>query len=505
MLFNSVEFLFVFVPACLAAVWAATRFLGYGAGIVCLSVASLVFYARWNVQDVWVIAASIAFNYAVASSLASGRHTGARRLTVLWGGIAANLAALGYFKYWGFLSTNLNLLGASVPEIHPVLPLAISFYTFQQIAFLVDTYHSRMGRVPLRDYVVSVLFFPHLIAGPLIHYNKIIQQFETRFEVTSRTIWLGLPIFMVGLAKKVFIADNIALIVSPLYRKAETGVLDQFSAWIAALGYTAQLYFDFSGYSDMAIGLGLMFGITLPINFFSPYKATSIIEFWRRWHITLSSFLRDYLYVPLGGSRVGRVRRYVNLFVVMLLGGIWHGAGWTYVIWGALHGSYLVVNHLWRSLVGPRLPAAINAMLLPAYAGLTFLAVVVGWVFFRASTFQGAVNILKGMAGASPPLVAPELAYVLGLPDRLGTVQYSQLGLQFHDAAQILTLLALAFTIIFFCPNSAQLFAIEGNQERARVYTIGAIPRAALVGCLFWLACFSIFSAAPSEFLYFQF
>ncbi|RYF45616.1 MAG: MBOAT family protein, partial [Comamonadaceae bacterium] len=299
MLFNSPEFLFLFLPLTLLATAVALAWHGRTAGILVLTAASLFFYGWWEAQALIVIGVSIAFNFSSALRIADpASPTGRRRALAI--GIAGNLAALGYFKYANFLVENVAALtGARLGTLDVVLPLAISFYTFQQIAFLVDTYRGKMSQIAFRDYLISVVFFPHLVAGPLLHYRDIITQFQQRFTVSTATVVAGLPVFAVGLAKKAFIADPIARFVSPLFLKAEAGPLEFFEAWAAALGYTAQLYFDFSGYSDMAIGLGLMFGIALPLNFFSPYKSTSIIEFWRRWHMTLSSFLRDYLYIPL--------------------------------------------------------------------------------------------------------------------------------------------------------------------------------------------------------------
>jgi alginate O-acetyltransferase complex protein AlgI len=375
-LFNSQEFLFLFLPVVLFATGLAQTWDGRTAGIAFMTLASLFFYGWWEIHALAIIGTSIAFNYSLALAIAESRGDNRRRFLFL--GVAGNLAALALFKYANFFIANLaSLLGWRLGSLDVALPLAISFYTFQQIAFLVDTYHGKMSRIPFRDYMISVIFFPHLIAGPLLHYKDIIAQFETRFNVTFTSVAAGIPVFAMGLAKKVAIADSIAQFVSPIFVKAQTAPLEFFEAWAAALGYTAQLYFDFSGYSDMAIGLGLMFGIVLPLNFFSPYKSTSIIEFWRRWHMTLSSFLRDYLYFPLGGGRVGPIRRYANLMIVMLLGGLWHGAAWTFVFWGALHGAFLVVNHVWRNLVSRRLGPHNNPMS-PAYRIQTWLLVCVG-------------------------------------------------------------------------------------------------------------------------------
>lgn len=502
MLFNSQEFIFAFLPVTILATAGAWHLVGKRAAITTLTLASLFFYAWWEVSGIFVMLASISFNYAVALGITKSPDGRIRRM-ILAVGVTGNLFALGWFKYSGFVLDNLSALsGHHLGTVQAALPLAISFYTFQQIAFIVDTYRGQMNAVPLRGYLISVVFFPHLIAGPLLHYRDIIGQFDRKFSVDLDTIGRGLPIFAIGLAKKVAIADPIAQFVSPLFAKAPLGQLEFFEAWAAALGYTAQLYFDFSGYSDMAIGIALMFGIVLPLNFNSPYKATSIIDFWRRWHITLSSFLRDYLYIPLGGSKGGRVRRHINLMIVMLLGGLWHGAGWTFVFWGAIHGLCLVVNHLWRDYVAPWL-GALNRLLTPLYAVMTFGIVVVAWVFFRATTFGAALNILGGMFKPATVSLPGEASLLLGV-DHLTGFTWGK-GMSFPDFSAFWTIVIVSFAIIWAAPNTDQILQInrEGNHERAN--RISWIIRATGTSVLLWITGFSIFGAAPSEFLYFQF
>jgi alginate O-acetyltransferase complex protein AlgI len=318
------------------------------------------------------------------------------RFAALTVGVAGDLLVLGTFKYAGFFAANLNALFSTGIVVNILLPVGISFYTFTQIAFLVDAYRGNVARYGLPHYALFVTYFPHLIAGPILHHKDMIPQFES--ERTKRPdphlILCGLIIFAIGLFKKTCLADGIQPLVAPAFG-ANYPSFDQ--AWIGALAYTFQLYFDFSGYSDMAIGISLMFGIFLPLNFNSPYKATSIIDFWRRWHMTLSQFLRDYLYIPLGGNRHGRMLRYVNLMITMLLGGLWHGAAWTFVAWGALHGAYLCVNHAWSNYgpaIAPRYARVGSAV---AFV-LTFVSVVVAWVFFRADSISSATFVLSRMA-----------------------------------------------------------------------------------------------------------
>jgi alginate O-acetyltransferase complex protein AlgI len=395
MLFNSYPFIFVFLPVVLLGYFAAGRF-GARTPVIWLALASLVFYSFSNWPFVALLLASIAFNYLTGLFLISRRLRAGLRFAVLTVGVSGDLIVLGIFKYAGFLTANFNAIFSTSVAVNILLPVGISFYTFTQIAFLVDAYRGKVAHYALPHYALFVTYFPHLIAGPILHHRDMIPQFESdnAKRPNPHFILYGLIIFGIGLFKKTVFADGIQPLVAIAFNQASPS-FDQ--AWIGALAYTFQLYFDFSGYSDMAIGISLMFGIFLPLNFNSPYQATSIIDFWRRWHMTLSQFLRDYLYIPLGGNRHGRLLRYVNLMITMLLGGLWHGAAWTFVIWGALHGLYLCINHAWVNY-GPPIPdrlarpAGVVAFL------LTFLAVVVAWVFFRADSLASALSVLSDMA-----------------------------------------------------------------------------------------------------------
>jgi alginate O-acetyltransferase complex protein AlgI len=395
MLFNSYPFIFLFLPIALIGYFALGRW-GQLAPVIWLALASLAFYAVSGWPFVALLLASIAFNYFIGWLLIARRLSSRLRLIVLTAGVSGDLVVLGYFKYAGFLAANINALFSTGLGVNVLLPVGISFYTFTQIAFLVDAYRGNVARYALPHYALFVTYFPHLIAGPILHHRDMIPQFEAAESKSPKPhlILCGLMIFAIGLFKKTGLADGIQPLVTLAFGPV-TPSFDQ--AWIGALAYTFQLYFDFSGYSDMAIGISLMFGIFLPLNFNSPYKATSIVDFWRRWHMTLSQFLRDYLYIPLGGNRHGRVLRYVNLMITMGLGGLWHGAAWTFVIWGALHGVYLCINHAWTHFspaVAPRFARVGN------FAGLmvTFLAVVIAWVFFRADNITSALSVLSRMA-----------------------------------------------------------------------------------------------------------
>ena len=407
MLFTSYEFLLLFFPATVATYFLMGR--GALARAAILVVASIAFYASWNWHFLVLLLGSIGVNYAIGVTLQramlAGRLRRANLLTAF--GIVLDLGILVVFKYAHFTIDNLNALaGMDMVIARIILPLGISFFTFEQIGFLIDLRRGAPYRLDLLSYAVFVSFFPRLVAGPILRYNEIVPQLERELgSMSSRAedLAFGLSMFAIGLAKKAFLADGIAPYVGPSFDAAASGQpLDFFAAWSGALAYTCQLYFDFSGYSDMAIGAARCFGIRFPENFNSPYKSVSIIEFWRRWHMTLSRFLRDYLYISLGGNRHGPARRYVNLLLTMLLGGFWHGANWTFLVWGALHGFYLIVNHAWAAATGRvRALTAFHAAFLGRAFGfvLTFLAVVIAWVFFRAPNFGAGFAMLGAMAG----------------------------------------------------------------------------------------------------------
>ena len=403
LLFNSYAFLLVFLPVtyCLFHLIAARA--PHAANLV-LALASMAFYGWWDIRYVPLLGASITFNYLVARQLIGLRRAGRPTMRVLGPAVAANLALLGYFKYADFfIGTTNALAGTHIPALALVLPLGISFFTFTQVALLVDIHRGEVDHLSATDFALFVTYFPHLIAGPVLHHREMLPQFASpaMHRRDPHLLNVGLAIFAFGLAKKTLLADTVAPYADAVFGAAVAGkALTAGEAWGGALAYTFQLYFDFSGYSDMAIGLSLLFGVRLPQNFASPYKAESIIDFWRRWHMTLSRFLRDYLYIPLGGNRNGPWRRQANLMLTMLLGGLWHGAGWTFVAWGALHGLYLVINHRWRSACtgSPGMTA-----LFTGWRGrlLTFAAVVIAWVFFRADSFGTASRMLEAMAGLS--------------------------------------------------------------------------------------------------------
>jgi alginate O-acetyltransferase complex protein AlgI len=500
MLFSSYSFLFQFLPATVLA-FAAARLHSPRAGIMVLAGASLFFYGAWRPIYLLLLIASIAVNFSLGLQM----QDPLRRRGIGTFGVALNLAVLCYFKYTGFIFDSINsLTGAPLPFFNIILPLGISFFTFQQIAYLVDVMRGARVERDIVSYTLFVSFFPHLIAGPLVHHAEMIPQFKRgRTGRSSVLAARGLAIFAAGLFKKVVIADNLAQFVSPVFTHLDAGggVTTPW-AWLATSAYTLQIYFDFSGYSDMAIGLALLFGIRLPVNFRSPYRASSIIEFWRRWHITLSRFLRDYLYIPLGGNRFGEQRRYINLLVTMLLGGLWHGAGWNFLVWGGLHGIYLSINHLWRGWRGGDAPAAAAGGLAKGISwAITFFAVVIAWVFFRARTMAGAWQMLGGLFGfeaGSSAYASPGILRLMDLPVLVGEERLLLIGAG---------VVALALAAALCLPNVPQLF---GYREYRRAPEQASFTRwrpngawALLTALALAISLFGMWQRL--EFLYFQF
>ncbi|HME21372.1 MAG TPA: MBOAT family protein [Acetobacteraceae bacterium] len=486
MLFNSPEFVLAFLPIALGGFFLAGRVGGTRWALCWLVAASLFFYGWWNPKFVLLLAGSILANYAFGQQILHLARNGRRREAQRWliAGVTANLALLGWFKYANFMIH--DVLRLHTPELDIFLPLAISFFTFQQIMYLVESRSGdRVDAGPL-PYGALIAFFPHLIAGPIVRPREIMPQLLAADLAEPRAAHIaeGLTIFLLGLAKKVVLADTFAHFSDVGFAAAAQGApLSFVEAWYAAASYALQIYFDFSGYSDMAIGLARTMNVRFPLNFASPYKATNIAEFWRCWHITLSRFLRDYVYIPLGGNRHGEARRNVNLMATMLLGGLWHGAAWNFVLWGGPHGIFLVLHGRfpWR---------------LPAVVGhtLTLLAVVIAWVPFRASGLDATLAMLRGMAGcngialpqmivhAFPPLAA--IATPVPLLPFLGDGR----TLSFPEVSACLL---LGWTIVLAVPTVHEL------SERARGW--------ALTGGFAFTVQALFFAPHVTPFLYFQF
>ncbi len=480
MIFNSIDFLFKFLPIVVMVVFVCLRGKAQVFRVWWLILCSLFFYAQWNYKYLALILGSALFNDLMGQHI---HRTREKKYLVL--AIAVNLTLLGYFKYFGFLSSNLALLGFPDQFVHyPILPLAISFFTFQQIAYLVDTYKSNVKDYKLSDYLLFVCFFPQLIAGPIVQHHQFIHQFKTKFKFDDKKFATGCGIFVFGICKKVLIADNLAVHASAAFNSVHAGkLIGVVDAWFGVLCYTFQIYFDFSGYSDMAIGLALLFGLNLPMNFNSPYKSLSISDFWRRWHMTLSAFLRNYLYIPLGGNRCSKFRRHFNLMMTMFLGGLWHGAGWNFIIWGGLHGSYLVCNHLFRGYVGNRFRSA-NWNILWWF--LTFTSVVIAWVFFRSENFPDAVKYFKCMFGFE----IGETIYR----------RYSTVGLK----------IMFCLGVALLMPNTQEFFGLlkeRTNFMLARMKNLQWRPSLLTLGVFIFLIMMTLdrISKKTTEFLYYQF
>lgn len=397
MLFSSQVFILVLLPLVVTAYYAVAGRRSLRLAV--LLVGSLVFYAWWDVRFLPLLVVTILVNWLAARAFARFE-----RGVIVIGGVVFNLALLGFFKYTNFFAESvLNLAGIEFQAFNLILPLGISFFTFQQISYLVDLKRGEAPAYGLLEYACFVSFFPQLIAGPIVRHNELIPQFAARplgdggYERIAR----GLVLFILGLVKKVFFADELAPIADAGFAVAGIATLPGAeAAWQGALAYSLQLYFDFSSYSDMALGLGALFGFDLPLNFDNPYRSLSIREFWRRWHMTLSRFLRDYVYIPLGGSRHGAACMYVVALLTMLLCGLWHGAGWTFIAWGGLHGFAVCCNRVWMT----------SGWRFPVFAGwaLTMLFVVIGWVLFRAEDFGLATQLIKAMFGGGGDRVPEE-------------------------------------------------------------------------------------------------
>jgi alginate O-acetyltransferase complex protein AlgI len=534
MLFNSTEFLFVFLPLTLFGFYllgtiSRTSALGW------LVLASLVFYAWWRPVNVLIIAPSIAVNFVLAQLLLrlndrEGSRGASRAVLVL--GVAFNVAFLGFFKYTDFISGTINdVFGANLVLRHIILPLGISFITFQKIAFLIDVQAGRVRSFTLRDYCIFVLFFPQLVAGPIVHYREMMPQFHAascRFE--KENVAVGLTLLLFGLFKKVVFADKLALYVTPIYlHSASEGGTSLLLAWMAAIGFTLQIYFDFSGYTDMALGLARFFGIRLPQNFDSPLRATSIIDFWLRWHMTLTRFLTAYIYNPLAlwltrrrlakglsgfGGRNTTVGSFIYLLmfptvITMFISGLWHGAGYGFVVWGLLHGFYLTINHAWRVVAArlwPQRPSYVRFIGPAAGWALTFISVTAAMVFFRSATMTSAIDLIKGMVGLNG-LALPQPVEAL----HAGGVVVDSWGRDFAKTAVAISVLMF---VALACPNTLQILA---RYEPA----LGVKPQSTKLGIgrivewnpsLSWAIATSASAAVtiislggPSEFLYWQF
>ncbi|MFV8818720.1 MBOAT family O-acyltransferase [Haliea sp. E17] len=490
MLFNSTTFLFLFLPLVVLAYHCLLRLGRAGAAKAWLVIASLYFYAYWKLEYLPLLLLSIVVNYYLGIALAKTREGRGHAGALLGLGLFFNLGVLAYFKYAGFLLELFNALGGSDFSMAAlVLPLAISFFTFQQIAYLVDCYKGFAHEYGFVNYCVFVTFFPQLIAGPIVHHKQMMPQFAAvaaggNSVAGSALAAQGLFIFALGLFKKVCVADSFAPLADAGFSQA---VLSRSDAWLTSLSYTFQLYYDFSGYSDMAIGAALLFGIRLPVNFLSPYRASSIREFWRMWHITLSTWLRDYVFIPLGGSQSGTRKTLRNLLLTFLVGGIWHGAGWTFIVWGGMHGLAMVVQRLWSTFARP----------MPRWLGwlLTFNFINITWVFFRAPDLATAQRIIGAMFSPADSGLSGVLLY--------------QAMQQADNPLYSIVVGGLNLSLLWLAPLVLLATVFARNSMEQSGYDAGAIAlpnwKIVIAACAFALAVLFLLAGSPSVFLYFNF
>jgi len=507
MLFHSLTFIGGFLPVAYAGYWLLGKNGYIRSAFGWLLLCSMIFYG-WNDPSAILIAAlSVCGNFAISRFIAHGHGR-----NFLIAGVVFNVALLGVLKYSTFVLQTLHpILSVDDRIAHIIAPVGISFYTFQQIAYLIDLSRGKAESLPFFRYLLFTLFFPQITSGPIVRYSDTAGQFSGHLFRSDlpRLTAVGLTVFIIGFCKKTVGADSIALYADAVFAAAQQGETPDFlRAWGGVLSYTFQLYFDFSGYIDMVLGAALLFGIRLPQNFNAPYKSASIIEFWRRWNITLSTFIRDQLYIPLGGNRKGKFRQYLNLFLAMMIAGLWHGAAWTFVFWGGLHGFYLLLNHGWRHL---RTRFAIGSF---GVAGkffswmLTFLAITVSLVFFRAQSFGAALRILRGM-------FSPGTAMPMHYMQQVEWWFSNAAGIRFPEWTYGALWLAILACIAFFGPTTSQIMALEeivltppDPQPPRSIISIHGRPTILFALMTAFIAVFSVVFLLlyqPRDFLYFQF
>ena len=527
MLFNSYSFLLLFLPLLLVSWRLAATYAPARLGLVLL-LFSVVFYGLWGLPFLVLLAVILGMNYMFAQALAPAPapqeddpaaacstgdgpaacprcHLSRRALLVT--ALICNLLPLLWFKYSGFFAHNLAaLLHVQWQFTPPGLPLGISFYTFIQIAWLVSVYRGQVRPAGLGRHLLFSSCFPYVISGPIVRYEQLGPQLDALHGSTAEGLARGFSLFTLGLVKKALLADTLALWADAVFNAAEKGFpLSGAEAWLGSLCYTFQLYFDFSGYTDMALGLGLMLGLRLPENFDSPYKSTGIVDFWRRWHITLGAWLRDFLYIPLGGNRHGKLKQYRNLFLTMLIGGAWHGAGWTFIIWGALHGAMLSVNHFFRARIKGRPLERIMASppLRVCCIAVTFFCLNFCWVIFRAVSLEGAgrdyTAMFRGPFTRAAAGLDPDLTGLTGL----AAVTARWLPNNYFQGWLPLVMLLLCFVLVWAFPNSGEM--LHGRRD-------GSLPRPAWRPSAGWAAGLAVLAFAAlilvsrkATFLYFQF
>lgn len=493
MLFNANEFIFVFLPAAFL-LFHLTRRYSRNLGFLTLTLVSLIFYGYGEPRFILLLLASVTINYFIGCMLIE--HKSKALLTL---GIAANVVAIGYFKYANFLIENTNsIFHSNIALANIALPLGISFYTFQKIAFLVEAYRSEIRKPKFIEYLLFVSFFPQLIAGPIVHFNQIESQIRNQAPIPLRLITSGIFLYCIGLFKKSVFADFAGVWADYVFDNPLASTPEQ--SLLGVMAYTLQIYFDFSGYSDMAVGLGMMFGIVLPINFNSPYQSKSIVEFWRRWHISLSDWLKNYLYIPLGGRGKSEIQRSSNVIITMLIGGLWHGAGWTFVAWGGLHGLGIAANHLWRKIpfFRSQIQGSIGHSIYDKSCWVvTFIFVSITWVFFRANNFSDAYIVLGKIFDIDYRFFLPK-----SIPDIYSYFGQDQLSFASwmisQNSANFINLCILAAMtgITLFLNNS---MSIMGK------FKPGVMSGLFCASVVFISVTINTFMASPNAFIYFRF
>ncbi len=484
MLFNSYIFILAFLPLCLFGYFFLNKLNKYNIAQAFLLGMSLWFYGYFNIFYLFIILASIFANFGLYKAIVKSSDRKKSKLMMILG-VSFNLLLLGVFKYTDFfISVTNSVFKTDLNLFNILLPLGISFFTFQQVSFIVDAYKGEIPDYGFLQYASFVAFFPQLIAGPIVTHDELVPQFNDRSKkrINPDNLASGLFMFTLGLSKKVLIADKFSEVVSYGYTAPER--LNSLGAWIIIVGYTFQIYFDFSGYCDMAIGLGKMFNIDIPINFNSPYKASDIAEFWDRWHMTLTRFFTKYLYIPLGGNRKGKIRTYINVFFVFLASGFWHGAGWTFILWGILHGILMVITRALKKPIS-KIPVFVKWP-------VTFLLINITWVFFRAPSISTALSVLKTAFSMNNTANDPVIFNAFKIREISDLLSIIDLEERFPNIIMI-SFFAMCFAIIMFCPNSHSLL----KKFKPNVFTL------LLTVFLFIWSFLSI--SGVSTFLYFNF
>ncbi|WP_223554726.1 MBOAT family O-acyltransferase [Lysinibacillus sphaericus] len=485
MLFNSFEFIFLFLPITFVVYFFLNQFSNQQYAIYCLVLSSLFFYGYFKLTYLAIITVSIIVNFALSRIINNSNHR--LRKTYMIIGVVFNVLILCYYKYTDFFITNINsLFDTDFAMLHLLLPLGLSFITFQQIAFIVDSYRDGTAHYKFSNYALFILFFPQLVAGPIVQHDEMLPQYDIKEnrKIIHDNVARGLFIFVIGLVKKIVIADTVGIWANAGFENYSN--LSFVEAWITSLSYTVQLYYDFSGYSDMAIGLALLFNIKLPVNFFSPYKARNIQEFWKKWHMTLNRFLTTYVYFPLGGSRKGEFRTYINILIIFFISGFWHGAGWNFILWGLMHGFASVVVRLF-SKTGVKLPYLLSWF-------ITFQFVNIAWVYFRATSLEQANTIISKMF--TPNMESITSFFTEPLTNFAQAEAFSVMGLTLSDPIVIVVGLLITLVFAFTALNSIQLMDKMKFNWGAIIY----------MQCMIALVLISIYYMQKNSiFLYFNF